>query len=480
MKSVSRRRFLEASLATGGALALVDGAVAKDVDPGTRQATGVKVGEVTDSSVIVWMRLTAAAMRRPDGYPSDRPRGGPLPADVRPDDVRFACPGMEGQVRLRYAPREDLRDAVTTDWQTVDGKTDFTHQFTLTGLKPATTYHYAAESAGRAGKPMHKPLLGRFQTAPPPDRYADVLFTAISCTGFTDVDHADGFRIFPSMARLNPHFYAHTGDNCYYDNDDFTATTVAGARLHWHHMHGQPRQIDFHRQTPGYWLKDDHDCLANDCWPGQVVKSSLPLTFADGLRIFREQVPMGRLTYRTFRWGRGLQVWLVEGRDFRSPNTMPDGPTKTIWGAEQKAWLFKSLVASDADFKILISPTPIVGPDRPTKNDNHANEAFRHEGDEIRQFFRKNVPERFLVINGDRHWQYHSVHPETGLHEFCTGAGSDAHAGGSPGLNKKYHRFHRVLGGFLSVAFTRRGKRRELAVKLHDVAGKPVYETSYR
>ena len=46
---------------------------------------------------------------------------------------------------------------------------------------------------------------------------------------------------------------------------------------------------------------------------------------------------MGEQTYRTFRWGKDLQIWLVEGRDFRSPNNMPDGPDKTIWGAEQKA-----------------------------------------------------------------------------------------------------------------------------------------------
>src|SRR6185436_6509670 len=94
-------------------------------------------------------------------------------------------------------------------------------------------------------------------------------------------------------------------------------------------------------------------------------KRMLPLIFAEGLGIFREQVPMGERTYRTFRWGKGVQVWFVEGRDFRSPNTMKDGPTKTIWGKEQKQWVFDTLRKSDADFKILISPTPLVGPDRP-------------------------------------------------------------------------------------------------------------------
>ena len=33
----------------------------------TRQATGVKVGEVTDTSAFVWMRVTEKAERRADG-----------------------------------------------------------------------------------------------------------------------------------------------------------------------------------------------------------------------------------------------------------------------------------------------------------------------------------------------------------------------------------------------------------------------------
>ena len=45
---------------------------------------------------------------------------------------------------------------------------------------------------------------------------------------------------------------------------------------------------------------------------------------------------------------------------------MPDGPDKTIWGREQLAWLKESILASDAAFRVLISPTPIVGPDRAT------------------------------------------------------------------------------------------------------------------
>ena len=68
-------------------------------------------------------------------------------------------------------------------------------------------------------------------------------------------------------------------------------------------------------------------------------------------------------------------------RDYRSPNAMPDGPNKSIWGKEQLAWLKRTLLESDADFRVLISPTPIIGPDRVSKIDNHADpKGFWTEG----------------------------------------------------------------------------------------------------
>jgi alkaline phosphatase D len=479
-KSVSRRKFLAGAVAgVSASAALTDVIAAQDV-PSTRQATGVKVGEVTDTSAIVLMRLSANA--GPNVKGKVFPRGNPiqLPKDVRIEDLRGACPGAAGRVRLRYSTNADLTGARMTEWADVAADSDFTRQIRLTELQPDTMYHYAAETTGPGGKPAHAPRRGSFQTSPAPNRYADITFTVVSCMAFRSLDHDDGFHIYPAMAALRPRFYVHTGDNVYYDNDGILTTTVELARHHWHRMHSLPRLVAFHAQVPGYFEKDDHDCLQDDCWPNGRNDRVAPLTFAQGLSVFREQVPMGERTYRTFRWGRGLQIWLVESRDFRSPNTMKDGPDKTIWGKQQKQWLFDTVRASDAEFKILISPNPIVGPDRVNKRDNHSNAAFRTEGNELRRWFQKHVPERFFWINGDRHWQYHSVHPETGLHEFCTGAGSDVHAGGTPGEDKKIHRFHRVRGGFLSVAFRRADKRSSVTVRHHDVMGKVVHEHLFR
>ena len=129
-------------------------------------------------------------------------------------------------------------------------------------------------------------------------------------------------------------------------------------------MYSLPLQREFHRQVPSYFIKDDHDILKDDCWPGQTQGE---LSFARGVELFAEQTPSSRAPYRRFRWGAQLELWLLEGREFRSPNTDPDGPEKTILGPEQLAWLERTLVESDATFRVVLSATPIVGPDRSRK-----------------------------------------------------------------------------------------------------------------
>lgn len=428
---------------------------------------GTRVGEVTSSSAVVWTRLTATAIRHGNGAANEKMVEGPV------DLLEGACPGAPGRVRLRFGMKADMSDAVATSWSDVGEEDDFIHQFALSGLKEDTIYHFESETTGADGT-AHGAFRGKFRTAPAASKASELVFCVMTCQGYPDRGHPDGHAIYPAMLALKPSFACLTGDLVYYDNDKPSATSPQLARYHWQRMFSLPRLVEFNRSAGTYWLKDDHDTLNNDSWTGNKTGS---FTFAEGQRIFRQQAPMlDGPSYRTFRWGRDLQIWLTDGRDFRSPNNMPDGPGKTIWGAEQKSWFQRTVLESDATWKVLISPTPLVGPDREGKNDNHANRGFRHEGDELRAWFKANVPDNFLVICGDRHWQYHSVHPQSGLREFGVGAASDEHAGGSPGKNPEYHRFHRVKGGFLSAKLGTAGAKCTILIQLHDVNGAVVHE----
>ncbi|MEI6536964.1 MAG: alkaline phosphatase D family protein [Verrucomicrobiaceae bacterium] len=473
--SITRRGFLKHTGATVAFPLLHQAGASDSLVP--HQATGTRVGEVTDSTAVVWTRLTREAERNNKGVTFPKRAKEKSAITIPVEQVEGACPGTPGRVRVLYGLREDLSDAVETKWAEVSADTDFIHQFKLTGLKPGSTYHYVSQANPVGGENAGNEFHGKFHTAPDPHARSNFRFCVMTCQGYQDRDHQDGHPIYPPMMALDPKFIAMTGDVVYYDNDQPRAVTPALARLHWERMFSLPRLVTAMRSTSTYWLKDDHDTLSNDCWPGMTDGE---LTFAEGMKIFREQAPVGEKDYRTIRWGRDLQVWFTEGRDFRSPNKIPDGPDKTIWGAEQKEWFKHTVKESDATWKVLISPTPIVGPDRKNKNDNHSNEGFAHEGNEIREWIKANVPDNFFVITGDRHWQYHSVHPTTGVQEFSVGAASDSHAGGSPGENKEYHKFHRVKGGFLSVELKSDTKESFITFQLRGVDGAVGYEAAFR
>lgn len=444
------------------------------------QAMGTRVGEVTESSAIVWTRLTAREKRNNEGLVipgrAQNYKDNNLPeVKVPVEQLEGACPGASGFVRVRYGTDKALKNAKLTPWISVDETADFIHQFVLSDLKPASVYYYESEASFGKGTSPINIFKGKFQTAPAAQSAENLRFCLMTCQGYPDRGHPDGHDIYPAMQALNPHFACLTGDLVYYDNDMPRAYTKRLARYHWERMFSLPRLVEFNRNVGTYWLKDDHDTLDNDSSPGGTMGE---FTFAEGQMIFHQQAPLSKTgpSYRTFRWGKDLQIWLTDGRDFRSDNDAPDGPNKTIWGKEQKAWFQKTVKESTATWKILVSPTPLVGPDRGKKNDNHANAGFKHEGDEIRNWLKANVPDHFFVICGDRHWQYHSVHPQTGLHEFSIGPASDEHASGSPGEDKTYHRFHLVKGGFMSVDIQREGSKSHIVFHHHDVFGEVVYE----
>lgn len=462
-------------------------------DGGPYFATGIKIGEVTPASAIAWTRLTRDAahvpadapvprivFHGPDGATADQPPNRRDPdwfPEVRYPDgatietIAGAVPGADGEVRVRYKRSDDSVWSETA-WTRVDPERDFTCALKLSGLQPASRYTLAVESRDLSGN-TGATLEGGFRTARLDDDASKVLFTVTTGQEYNDQDApGGGFKMYDAMLKLDPDFFVHTGDILYYD---LTAKNEALARWNWQRMYSLPTNVNFHRLVASYFIKDDHDTWQNDCWPTMGGKFMGEFTFAQGQAIFLEQVPMSEKTYRTFRWGKDLQIWLVEGRDFRSANPDPDGPEKTIWGAEQKTWFKRTVADSDATFRVLISPTPIVGPDRENKNDNHANKGFAHEGRELRQFIagQKNM----IVICGDRHWQYVSVDNDTGLREYSCGPASDEHAGGwPPDERRPEHRYLNVIGGFLAVTVERVSGLPRMMLRHHGVDGNVLNE----
>ena len=335
---------------------------------------GEMTGEVSTDSAILQSRLTGVTL-------------------AANGDV----PGAAGVARFELADNPEYTGARTTTWLTATAESDFIVKTKATNLRPATRYYYRLDFGPDASQTRRGPTR-TFRTLAASDDIVPHSFVVVTGMNYhyfhhggsnrpayTGSDRQLGYPALVSMLRLDPDFFVGTGDNVYYDSPrDASAQDIPALRKKWHEQFVQPRYVDLFARVPTYWEKDDHDYRYDDC---DNTSDQLP-TVTDGLRVFREQVPVvdptdaNAVTYRTYRCGRLLQVWLPENRDYRSPNLSPDGPDKTIWGAQQRAWLERTLDESDATFKIIVSPTPMIGPDDLRKKDNHCDiGGFRHERD---------------------------------------------------------------------------------------------------
>lgn len=447
-------------------------------------AQGELAGEVTASSVLLQSRLTAI----------------PGPELDASGDI----PGAAGVAAFEWSNAADFSAARRTPWLEAKPDRDFIVRTRLEGLAPATTYHYRLvcgpdQASARAGPAR------RFRTLPAADSTEPLSFTMGSCQNYAFFmegkdgrggapaeDHRLGYPAYAAMLALEPDFFIGAGDLVYYDHPGAAAAkTLVELRRKWHEQFRLPRLVEFLGRTAAFWSKDDHDFRFNDT---DATGNRLP-TAATGSDVFREQMPLlatgdrGSPTYRSHRVHRHLQLWFTEGRDHRSPNDAPDGPEKSLWGPAQRAWLERTLFESDATWRVIISPTPMVGPDRAQKQDNHANlGGFRHEAERFFAWTQDAGIDNLLVFCGDRHWQYHSIHP-SGVEEFGCGALNDENAirgvrpGGKHstdpnGLIRQPFLYDRPTGGFLRVRVDAEAGRARLRIDFTDDQGKVLHSVS--
>jgi alkaline phosphatase/alkaline phosphatase D len=464
-------------LLLGGALLLMV-SCSGETPPPLGHAQGEMAGEVTASSVILQSRLTT----------------GGAPDPQWPFEVGVA--GAPGVARFELSTDPEFGGSFTTDWMTAAPERDFIVKTMVTGLEPGTRYHYRLEY-GRSRDDTELGPRRSFKTHDGAKVAGDASFVVVTGmnyapfhVGYPGDDRRLGYPALEAIRRLKPDFFVGTGDNVYYDIPSMDeklpeqfrrapADTEKMMRIKWQEQLVQPRFVELFAEVPSYWEKDDHDSRYNDC---DNTSPDTPPTAELAQRVFLEQLPIADptepdpKTYRTHRVNSDLQIWLTEGRDHRSPNMMENGPGKTLWGVEQREWLKATLLESDATFKVLISPTPMIGPDDlyapmgtnpgddEYKRDNHSNaRGFQHERDGFFAWLLANdLPAQgFFIVCGDRHWQYHSISPE-GIEEFSSGALTDTNSRlgrrpGDPESNDPEARIRQpytqdeASGGFLMV-----------------------------
>ena len=460
-------------------------------------AQGILAGEVTEDSAILQSRLT-------------RPVG-------RIDTRWSGIPGAPGFARFELST-----DGFTTTVSTVVvealPENDFIVKTRVAELRPSTVYEYrlnygTQRDLGYVSEPA------RFRTHDGAASRSEWSFAVVTGMNYSFFHHIGGGGYPPangedkelgypgleSIRELEPQFFIGTGDNVYYDHPALgRAQSLHEMRKKHYEQFSQPRFRALFQSVATYWMKDDHDYRWDDADPhnpyrgGSSMEANQP-SHELGVAVFREQLPVvdpadpGALTYRTHRLNKDLQIWLLEARDYRSPNTMPDGPGKSVWGERQREWLEQTLVASDATFKVIVTPTPLVGPDDARKKDNHTNiGGFQHEGNAFLTWLEENgfLEKGLYFVSGDRHWQYHSIHP-SGFEEFSCGAlvrqnsrlgrkPGDARSTDPNGLIEQPFTNDRPTGGFLLVKVTPDDaqKRSVLDFVLYSDVGEQLYRES--
>ncbi|MEW6306196.1 MAG: PhoD-like phosphatase N-terminal domain-containing protein [Verrucomicrobiota bacterium] len=433
--------------------------------PGQEVMTGqgLLAGEVTESSVILQTRLTLAE-------------------SVLDGDV----PGTRGVACFELATNELFRAATRTEWLNARAENDFIVKIKITGLQPGTLYYYRAW-VGRHPKLAQTDVARAFKTLPGAESDAPVKFVvggamnyralqqeiaALPMQGNARADLSMGYPALRTLYRVRPDFYVAAGNSVFYDEP----ATEESMRRQWHVQFVLPRVTQFFSIVPAYWMRAlefgssrREEAHSNSGEEGQSLLTSAATDWSViATRLFREQLPVtdpsatNAVTYRTHRVSRHLQLWLLDAWNHRESK-------KTLWGGAQREWLQRTLKESDAAFKVVVSPEPLIGVG------GEEDKAHRQEREEFFTWLKENaiVPERVLFLSGGLPWQQQVAHA-LGYEELTCGP-LHAEIAAPPAVSvaaKRLYASGRVQGGYLEITC----RASELRAVFCDELGKVMRE----
>jgi alkaline phosphatase D len=351
--------------------------------------------------------------------------------------IVWARAPREGAVRVEVGAEGAEATRTLTARATADD--DLIVRVPLDGLAPATRHRYQVAQGSEH-------VDGAFTTAPPSDEPARVTFLWSGDLGGGGLCRPiEGeYGIFRAMLRHPAEFFLFAGDTIYADvacnrpdtvpGANFRARTLAEYRAR-HRYNREDRAVQaFLRQTPVYATWDDHD-VRNDF--AGTTESLMPI----GRQAFLDYWPVAagddptRL-YRRVRWGRLLEIFILDTRQYRSDNSLPDSSRKTMLGTAQRRWLLEAVPASTALWKVVVSSVTLSVPSgRPGRRDGWSNAnilglapergtGFVTERDAILREFRLQGVRNLVVVAADVHHGEiirHQPHRDWEFHEFIAG-----------------------------------------------------------
>jgi len=256
----------------------------------------------------------------------------------------------------------------------------------LSGLTPNTDYYYAMQAGGVTDTNK----VGRFATLPA----GPAAFTfAFGCG--TYVASTNG--VFEAIRQQDPAFFIHTGDFHY---ENLVNNVPEHYRLAFDTTLRCSAQAELYRNVAFAGVWDDHCFGGNNCdgtAAGRVAARSVyqqyvphyPLPAGSG------DVPV----HQAWTVGR-VRFLMCDLRSERTPNSQPDGPSKTMLGSTQKAWLKQEFLDAKGKYALIVWISPVSwisasGDDRWS--------GFATERAELANFIVDNEIPPICMLAGDAH-----------------------------------------------------------------------------
>lgn len=334
--------------------------------------------------------------------------------DLQLEQPPVAIGDLQGDRAILWSRASRPAD-LTVRWSTADSMpdprrlptvhaltdSDLTAKIELAGLPADQHIVYEVQFRDlENGRPLGAPSRGSFRTPPAPDaRGRDVRFLWSGDNvgqGWGINPDFGGLRIYDTMRETRPDFFIHSGDTIYADGPLQARVTLPDGTP-WRNLvtpakskvaetldeyRGQYRYnlLDeplrrFQAEVPWFAQWDDHEVL-NNWYLGKDLsdndafhEKSVALLAARAMHAFHEYMPVRRhpldpeRIHDHFPWGPSLEVFRLDLRSYRGPNSDDQPHVLTdearILGARQVAWLKRALAASRATWKIIASDMPL-------------------------------------------------------------------------------------------------------------------------
>ncbi len=340
---------------------------AEDEDPNFTFEHGVASGDPTESSVILWTRVSRTNFR-----------------DIHDDEQLSGI--ADANVSWRVATDESFTNVVNSGSTTVGSETDFTLKVDAQNLQSNTKYFYQFTVGPNSS------VVGKTKTLPSGtvDR---VKLAVVSCSNY-----ASGyFNVYKEIAQMGDlDAVIHLGDYIYeYADSGYGSLrkleptheliNLADYRMR-HALHKKDSNSQqMHASLPMIAVWDDHE-VANDTWISgaenhdATTEGNFAARKASAIKAYFEWMPIRPVTpgvdgrvYRQFKFGDLVNLLMLDTRqagrdqqlsyasfltadgsfDAEKFQTELASTTRTMLGAEQKTWLKESLSSSIETWQVL-------------------------------------------------------------------------------------------------------------------------------